>query len=185
MQGSHQAPAGADDDVLRVVASRRLSAYARHVTTDPAEIRELISEAWSRAWVGDHTAAAPSVDTVLSQLRGVCREFVRRRRYETHDISDVHLTVSTEHDTDDPSESAYADARTWLWELPQRQRDAAWFHLLLGFSLEETAVALDVKLSTGKTHLYRGLATLRRRAELSHAQRGDASMRDLAAVPGD
>lgn len=50
-----------------------------------------------------------------------------------------------------------------LTELPRRQREAIALHYLGGLSEEEVSHSLEISASSVRTHLQRGLSTLRRR----------------------
>jgi DNA-directed RNA polymerase specialized sigma24 family protein len=148
------------------VTESRLLAYARRVTPDPEEMRELVSEAWARAWLeaGARPATSLAVESLIGHLREVCRVRVAAQRFQVR----LEMAGRVESEPSGGAEESergllYDCARGWVWDLPKRQRDAVWFHMLLGFDLEDTAHAMGCALSTAKTHLYRGMATLRTR----------------------
>ena len=153
---------------------RRLIAYSRRAARSREDAAELIAEAVSRAWeAGLGVRLVLTADEVIPFLRKACVESVRVRRQEI--CSDVgHLADQRVEDADSAKEreERYQAAKRWLWDLPDQQRHAAWFRLLLGLRLAETAQAMNISLSATKTHYYRAIATLQLRAcrEATHDQ---------------
>lgn len=140
----------------------RALALARRLLLSTPAAEDAAAEAFARAlarWgrVGrlEHRDA-----WVLRVTANVAIDQLRRRRDPTlmvvpvdgEDLAALRVTVSA-----------------LLQALPRRQREVVVLHHLGGLSTGEVALALDLSTNTVKTHLRRGLSTLRRQV----AQAGD------------
>ncbi len=139
-------------DDMRAQAVR----VARRIAGDRADAYDLVAEAFARAlarW--DKVRDLPYRDAwLLRTVANLALDAVRRKRprveaptpVEAMDVAALRLTLSHALET-----------------LPRRQREAIVLRYLADLSENEVAATLSVSPGTVKTHVKRGLASLRGR----------------------
>ncbi len=149
-------------------------ALATRITGNAEDGREVVQEAWFRAW--RHRGSLHADGALEGWLRAILvrecyRHLTRRalRRWlpfgeKVPDLADPRPTP----------ERAVADADTirrlrhYVEALPPRQRLAWGLRFDEGWTVPEIAAATDTSPDTVKTHLERALATLQRRLGGTH-----------------
>jgi RNA polymerase sigma-70 factor (ECF subfamily) len=172
--------AGPDTDAAFVAAlesaSRAHFALALRMTGREEEAREVVQEAWFRAW--RHRAGVREEAALHGWLRRIvareCLRLLRRRG--------LQRWLSFRDDPPDaPSwlpgpEHALAEGRQLrqiraaVDRLPPKKRLAWGLRFDEGWSVAEVAGAMEVSPDTAKTHLSRALDTVRRRLETTDAR---------------
>jgi len=154
----------------------KLFAVARLILRNSHDAEEATCDAYSQIWHDAHrydVARANVIGWMLVICRARAVDLLRRRRVRER-VHDRHA--------DDPQESlapaadellqsmqSSAQARKALEALPEIRRRAIAMAFLQDLSHEEIAAALQLPVGTVKSHIRRGLATLR---ELTQAEVG-------------
>lgn len=139
-----------------------LYAGALRATGSPDLAEDVVQQAWMSAWLhlpgfrGESSVRTWLYRIVLSTALNALR---RRRR--TTPLEDVDEPVDP-HRTDAEAErrERAREVRHAVAQLPERQRDAVVLRDLEGLSYEEVAAALGCSVSSVKSALHRGRASL-------------------------
>jgi RNA polymerase sigma factor (sigma-70 family) len=137
---------------------RRAFRVARRILGDPATAEDVAAEAMARAYahwrkIGDEPWREGWVVRVATNLAlDVARSRTR--------MTDAAIAERGREDDDVAVRLALLEA---MARLPKRQREVVALRHLAGLSEAETAAALRVSAGSVKTHLSRGLASLRSR----------------------
>ncbi len=133
---------------------------------DQDTARELVDEAFARAWASWHTVSrhpAPKAWVVRTALNtGISRWRRRRREVPVSDparITDVPAASGASASLVDPRIMAA------LLRLPARQRQVVGLRLILDLDTARTAEVLGIAPGTVMAHLGRAMAALRRDLE--------------------
>ena len=95
-------------------------------------------------------------------LRNVCHEFNRRRRTETLDTEPPDAAL---HGADALARhNAFREARRWVDDLPDRQREVVILRIFEECSVRETAAAMRCREGTVKALLHKAMQRMKRRA---------------------
>lgn len=149
---------------------RRLVAVARMFVYDRAAAEDLVQEAFirfhrNRSRLRDPAAAAGYLrSTVLNLARDHNRRGLMSRRHIDAEARHVGSMAP------DPDDAALLDEEqravvAAVGSLPLRQRDCIVLRYQLELSYDEIAATLGLSVNSVKTHLKRGLATLRSQME--------------------
>lgn len=158
--------ATAEDDFAAAYPSLFLPAMrlAHRMTGDRTLAEDVAAEALARAF-----ARWPSVSRLESPQAWVLRvatnltiDTVRRQRLTTQILPSLVLIDDGGGRFDDDVAARLALVAA-LEALPKRQREAIALYYLGGLSEDEVSRSLEISPSSVRTHLQRGLATLRRR----------------------
>jgi RNA polymerase sigma-70 factor (sigma-E family) len=148
----------------------RLVGVARMFVHDRAAAEDLVQEAFIRFHRHRHRLREPAAaaaylrSTVLNLARDHNRRGLMSLRHvdaQSHHVGSMGL---------DPDDAALVDAEqrtvvNAVRSLPIRQRDCIVLRYLLELSYDEIAETLGLGVNSVKTHLKRGLATLRSQME--------------------
>lgn len=136
---------------------------AYRMTADRALSEDLAAEALARAysrWSTVRKADSP-LAWVLRVTTNLAVDAVRRRRVAVDAMPSLTPSL-TESDHADAVAARLALVAA-LATLPRRQREAIALHYLAGMSEAEVSRSLDIAPSSVRTHVQRGLETLRHR----------------------
>jgi len=161
---------GHDDSALSALYDAtvaRVYALARRITNDEADSEEVVCDVYTQVW---DTAATYSQTrgAVMAWLMMLCRsralDLVRRRT--TRQKGDRRYAQETFVDSLghwDPVEDVKMNTRLHaaLSQLPPERRQIIGLAYFRGFSHEEIAKLASMPLGTVKSHMRRGLYTLR------------------------
>ncbi len=137
------APAGVDADDLAADALARVYAnWSRLATLE-----------YRRAWVFKVVS-----NLALSAHSSGRRRAMSLRRWAPDEVA--NRSGGSEHEVDERLE-----VRALLRHLPRRQREALALHYVADLSIEQTAEVMGVTRETAKTHVQRGLDSIRSRIE--------------------
>ncbi len=147
--------------------------FATRMTWDSATAEDVTAEALARTYAHWHKVRHFSYRDawVLKTAGNIAIDIARHQGRSAHPrISISHLEVidsasraALDHD---PVGATVADFRTLadgISNLPPRQREAIYLHHLGELTVAETAAAMGLQPESVRTHLARGLATLRER----------------------
>jgi RNA polymerase sigma-70 factor (ECF subfamily) len=150
--------------------SRRLFGIALAILIDDGEAEDAVQEAFWKAWKARDRA--PDSDRLTAWMIRICvnqcldrRRFLLLRGFRRHGSDEElkHRAAPVDH----LSEGARIDVARAFAALSARQRTAVVLRHQYGYSLEDCADLMGCRISSVRTHLSRGLASLRK--ELSHA----------------
>ena len=157
--------AAAEDDFAAAYRSLFLPAMrlAFRMTGDRALAEDLAAEALARAysrWATVSRTDSPQA-WVLRVTTNLAVDAVRRQRLATRTLPALlGPTLGADHADNVAARLALVAA---LASLPRRQRESIALHYLAGLSEDEVSRSLDITPSSVRTHVQRGLETLRRR----------------------
>lgn len=138
------------------------------ITGDRASAEDLAAEAMARAYANwRKVSGLPHLDAWVQRVAAnLAIDHVRRRRPQAEAIrregDDVRArrTVAPGFEDDMAARSSLAQA---LVQLPRRQREVLVLRYLVGVEDDELGAWLGMSPSTARTHVQRGLATLRKK----------------------
>ena len=163
--GSSGGGAAAKDDFAAAYPSLFLPAMrlAYRMTGDRALAEDLASEALARAYArwGTVSRLESPVAWVLRVTTNLTIDAVRRRRLATAVLPRLLLREPGGAFEEDVAVRLALVAA--LSSLPRRQREAIALYYLAGLDELEVSRSLDISPSSVRTHVQRGLATLRKR----------------------
>ena len=149
--------------------SPRLVGYARRLTRDAEEARELAQRTWVRAFERRETFAGegPLSSWLLSICRSLFHDGLRAQQRDARLVSALAQAAESGPEHSQSAEEtvlAETDRRLAdaLGALPPQQRDVVILRLLEGSSTRDTAIRLGVAEGTVKAALHQALAKLRR-----------------------
>jgi RNA polymerase sigma factor (sigma-70 family) len=144
---------GAADECLRAVLVS---------TGDQDTARELVDEAFARAWASWRTVSkhpAPKAWVVRTALNaGISRWRRRRREIPVSDLTEVTRLPTASGESADLVDPQIMAA---LMRLPARQREVVALRLILDLDTARTAEVLGIAPGTVMAHLGRAMAALR------------------------
>lgn len=153
---------------------------ARRIVVDPLLAEDIAAEASARAYAHwRRIGAAPWREGwVVRTASNLAIDHVRAQsRREPNVRPSDNLTDTTVTPVDDDV-ALRTDLAQAIAALPRRQREVVTLRYLAALSEAETAEAMRVSTGTVKTHLHRGLESLRRHLD-------DRSIQHIGAVTAD
>jgi RNA polymerase sigma-70 factor (ECF subfamily) len=160
-----------DDHALEAVYERtvaRVHALARHILRNEADAEEVVCDTYLQAWesAARFDAARGNASAWLMTItRSRALDQVRRRRARenAHAGQALDPSVPGRDDAPDPMDVVEADsvASRALARLTPEQRRVVALAYFNGLTQEEVAEASGLPLGTVKSHMRRGLETLR------------------------
>lgn len=148
--------------------SPRLVGYARRLTRDADEARELAQRTWVRAFEKRRSFAGhgPLFAWLLSICRSLFHDGLRAQQREARLVAAM---AAAGHSDCDGKEDSVESERSYLSSqladavgaLPPQQRDVLMLRLFEGCSTRETAARLSVAEGTVKAALHHALRKLR------------------------
>ncbi|MFB6249722.1 MAG: RNA polymerase sigma factor [Salinibacter sp.] len=147
--------------------------YVRSITKDPAAARDVTQDVFVRLWdVRDRLDPSQSLKAYLYRTaRNRAYNHERDRETKTEKADDVRHrsnarpAVPTPPDEAVEGERLEAALRTWIADLPERQREALVLSRFEGLSHDQIAEVMDIAPRTVNNHIVRGLKRLRRRVQ--------------------
>ncbi len=144
---------------------------ALHSLGDRAQAEDLAQEVFLQLYrkMGEIESPAHLVHWLRKVTTNRCIDAARRRRFRL-----VPLSAAEERGAPaaEPDLLAAARIRAFLAELPPKQAAVITLRYQEEMELSEIARALEMPLNTVKSHLRRGVETLRRRLERPERSRG-------------
>lgn len=151
-----------------------LARYALQITGRKVAARDIVQYAFTSLWdMRESLDPEESLEALLFRI-------VRNRAYNTerdrrtreakqdelsHDTHPVQPDAGAQLDAD----RLEADLRTWIAELPDRQREALTLSRFEDLSHEAIADVMDISPRTVNNHIVQALKTLRRRVRSHHS----------------
>ena len=152
----------------------RVAAYVRRTTHDPAEVDELLAEAWANAWCERvERSAGPSDEAeLIRHARRACAQWKATHRREVEfEAAGEASSATSGAEQQEHLEAEFLLVLEWMRELPRQQFYALCFRQLRGARSSEVAAAINCSVSAAKTHYRRGMDALwQRRAKTSPAE---------------
>ena len=141
----------------------------RRLAPDGVDPRDLAAEALARAYaqwdrIGTMEWRRAWVFRVVGNLALTARSSGRRSALSFRRWAPVMATDGRTDSGPARLEDEIADRellRSALRKLPPRQRDAITIHYIADLTVKDTALAMSISPETAKTHIERGLTTLR------------------------
>lgn len=141
----------------------------RRLAPDGVDPRDLAAEALARAYahwdrIGTMEWRRAWVFRVVANLALTARSSGRRsalslRRWAPDAATDDRADTERAGLDDEIADRDFV--RSALRKLPLRQRDAVTLHYIADLTVKDTALAMSISPETAKTHIERGLTTLR------------------------
>jgi RNA polymerase sigma factor (sigma-70 family) len=158
---SDPAPEQAFDEIAGV-ESQRLFAVALSILRDEGEAQDAVQETLVRAWRAQGSLFR--ADSPSRWLTRVCvNHCISRRRYlRSRGWPPLDLSESSGSSRDPGSIAQGIDMDHAYRQLSLKQRAAITLTYGHGFSVEECAALMSCRPGTVRTHVARGLATLRK-----------------------
>jgi len=163
--GVVQAGDASSDRAFEAVAvpdARRLYSLAVSILRDEGEAEDAVQETLLKAWRSWNSVSA--MDRPASWLTRVCVNHCisRRRHLRSRGWPPLALIEDAVSRGDANTAAEFVDMDRAYRRLSLRQRAAITLNYRHGYSVEECAVFLGCSPGSVRTHLARGLATLRR-----------------------
>lgn len=145
-----------------VSEAKRLYSLAMSILTDAGEAEDAVQETLLKAW--RLWEAVSGMDRPSAWLTRVCVNYClnRRRLLRSRGWPHLGLTEGTEVPRESAVHAEGIDISRAYRRLSNRQRAAITLNYRHGYSVEECAVLMGCRPGTVRTHLERGLATLRK-----------------------
>lgn len=162
---SHAASAEASFDALLNAERRRLYGIAYSILRDHAEAEDALQEAMLKAWKSwDRLRDEAARPTWVARI--CVNHCINRRRWlRLRPGAPARIDVAA---TPDPRfEGRLVDLDRSYLKLSARQRAAIFLHYHHGYSIDECADLMSCRAGSVRTHLARGLASMRK--EMSNA----------------
>ncbi len=166
-----------DEHTLRLVYDRWagvVHGYCVRSLASRADAEEATAQVFVQAWRG-RAGFDPGRGTIGAWLIGIARNEVAAVHRRLARDRQLHESISALRQTDESrrpedilDQLLVADA---LGQLPPEQRRAVALAFYDGLTHEQVASTTDLPLGTVKSHIRRGLATLRRRLEVDGGAR--------------
>jgi len=154
-----------DFDAVAMGQARRLYGLAFSILRDAGEAEDAVQETMVRAW--RHWDSLRDDAARTSWLTRICVNHCLRRRslmarlpWPSGAREDV-LPTGAPRAVPSPSDPRRAHLATAFKRLTVRQRAVLSLHYHYGYSLDESAALIGCRPGTARSHLARGLATLR------------------------
>jgi len=162
--------------------SADLYRYLLWLTKDPDTASDVAQETWIRAWrswdkLRDGKAAKQWVLTIAR------REFYRildKRRDHHYNLEDAMLS-SPQHFATEENDQV-DQVRDALWELEDDYREPLMLQVMMGYSTEEIASAMDLKQGAVLTRLFRARKQLKGVLEKHNPEIGQVGKSEVNAV---
>lgn len=150
-----------------------LARYALQITGQPSAAQDVVQKAFMALW-DMRTTLNPeeSLEALLFRIvrnRAYNHERDRRTRATNHEL--------LKYDTEPAEPTAESDMevdrlrdnlRSWIADLPDRQREALSLSRFEGLTHDEIAQVMDISPRTVNNHIVQALKTLRRRVRSHH-----------------
>jgi RNA polymerase sigma factor (sigma-70 family) len=156
-----------DEEFVRFVQQLEtdLVRTTRRLAPDGVDPRDLAAEALARAYarwdrIGTMEWRRAWVFRVVTNLALTARSSGRRSALSLRRWAPA-VAADTEGEGLDDEIADRDLVRSALRKLPPRQRDAVTLHFIADLTVKDTAYAMSIGPETAKTHIERGLATLR------------------------
>jgi RNA polymerase sigma factor (sigma-70 family) len=149
-------------EAIAVPDARRLYALALSILRDEGEAEDAVQETLLKAWRSWNSVSA--MDRPASWLTRVCVNHCisRRRHLRSRGWPPLALIEDAGSRGDANTAAEFVDMDRAYRRLSLRQRAAITLNYRHGYSVEECAVFMGCSPGSVRTHLARGLATLRR-----------------------
>ncbi len=143
---------------------------ALHSLGDRGQAEDLAQEVFLQLYrkIGEIESPSHLIHWLRRVTTNRCIDASRRRRFRLVSLSDAEEGHSASPEGDP---MAAARIRTYLAELPPKQAAVITLRFQEEMELSEIARTLDIPLNTVKSHLRRGVETLRRRLERRRSER--------------
>jgi RNA polymerase sigma factor (sigma-70 family) len=145
-----------------VADARRLYSLALSILRDQGEAEDAVQETLLKAWRSWDSLSG--MERPAGWLTRVCVNHCISRRRHLRSRGWPPLTLIDDHgaDTGDGAGAQQVDMDRAYRQLSLRQRAAITLNYRHGYSIEECAVFMRCRPGTVRTHVARGLATLRK-----------------------
>lgn len=162
-------------EVLVHALHKDLYRYAYWLVKDPSVAEDLVQETFLRAWrsldsLKDEKAAKAWLITILR--RENARRF-ERKQFNLVDMDDQPIADEVSLSSEDDTEHHWL--RRQIETLPDEYREPLVMQVLLGFSGDEIAEALELNKNTVMTRLFRARNMLRDKITNDSTERGQAN----------
>jgi RNA polymerase sigma factor (sigma-70 family) len=159
---SGEASADRTFEAIAVPDARRLYSLALSILRDEGEAEDAVQETLLKAWRSWNSVSA--MDRPASWLTRVCVNHCisRRRHLRSRGWPPLALIEDAVSRGDANTAAEFVDMDRAYRRLSLRQRAAITLNYRHGYSVEECAVFMGCSPGSVRTHLARGLATLRR-----------------------
>ncbi|MGD0194275.1 MAG: sigma-70 family RNA polymerase sigma factor [Candidatus Dormibacteria bacterium] len=149
-------------EAIAVPDARRLYSLALSILRDEGEAEDAVQETLLKAWRSWNSVSA--MDRPASWLTRVCVNHCisRRRHLRSRGWPPLALIEDAGSRGDANTAAEFVDMDRAYRRLSLRQRAAITLNYRHGYSVEECAVFMGCSPGSVRTHLARGLATLRR-----------------------
>ena len=149
-------------EAVAVPDARRLYSLALSILRDEGEAEDAVQETLLKAWRSWGSVA--EMDRPASWLTRVCVNHCisRRRHLRSRGWPPLALIEEAASRRDPGAAADFVDIDRAYRRLSLRQRAAITLNYRQGYSVEECAVFMGCRPGTVRTHLARGLATLRK-----------------------
>jgi RNA polymerase sigma factor (sigma-70 family) len=149
-------------EAIAVPDARRLYSLALSILRDEGEAEDAVQETLLKAWRSWNSVSA--MDRPASWLTRVCVNHCisRRRHLRSRGWPPLALIEDAVSRGDANTAAEFVDMDRAYRRLSLRQRAAITLNYRHGYSVEECAVFMGCSPGSVRTHLARGLATLRR-----------------------
>jgi RNA polymerase sigma factor (sigma-70 family) len=149
-------------EAIAVPDARRLYSLALSILRDEGEAEDAVQEALLKAWRSWNSVSG--MDRPASWLTRVCVNHCisRRRHLRSRGWPPLALIEDAGSRGDANTAAEFVDMDRAYRRLSLRQRAAITLNYRHGYSVEECAVFMGCSPGSVRTHLARGLATLRR-----------------------
>jgi RNA polymerase sigma-70 factor (ECF subfamily) len=147
--------------------------YVRSLTHDPAAARDIAQDVFVRLW--DARESLDPDQSLEAYLYRTARNLAynHRRNNETRskkedDVRrDSNVRPAAPSPPDEAAEGQWLEERlrTWIAELPDRQREALVLSRFEGLSHDQIASVMDISARTVNNHIVRALKRLRARVD--------------------
>jgi len=145
--------------------------YVRSITKDESAARDVTQDVFVRLWdVRDRLDPSQSLKSYLYRTaRNRAYNHRRNRDTRSEKADDVRAHSNARPAAPTPPDAAAAgdrlkqSMRTWIAELPDRQREALVLSRFEGLSHEQIAEVMDISARTVNNHIVRALKRLRAR----------------------
>lgn len=151
-----------------------LARYALQITGRSAAAQDVVQYAFASLWdMREDLNPEESLEALLFRIvrnRAYNAERDRRTRQTKHEHLG-HETDPIQPEVDGQLDAAHLEEnlRTWIDELPDRQREALVLSRFEGFTHDEIAEIMEISPRTVNNHIVRALKKLRQRVQAHHS----------------
>ena len=141
--------------------------YARYITSDAATARDIVQDVFLQLWeMRRELDPARSIKSLLYRMVRNAAYNHQRNRRTRGDLLQKELKLAQQDEPVLPDRILSAKrlderVKTWIDELPERQREALLLSRYEDLSHKEVAEVMDISPRTVNNHLVKALKTLR------------------------